>query len=154
MVHLPNQRSADRFTTFSCDCLLSVSIDQLDKTAAPLIPEVYIYLLDVQCLISLSDGLAGYTFPLYNTLAVQKPPATESVRAPGPLDPTTLLDRFQSMTLMCDALHSFIRAPTSLHQHAWAIWSAGGHEYRPGGRGESLLGRLKCDTDKMARGGP
>jgi hypothetical protein len=32
-----------------------------------------------------------YTFPLYNTLAVQKPPvgSTEPVRAPGPLDPTT-----------------------------------------------------------------
>ena len=46
----------------------------------------------MQCLVSLSDGLAGYTFPLYNTLAVQKPPAgsTEPVRAPGPLDPNTL----------------------------------------------------------------
>jgi hypothetical protein len=46
----------------------------------------------VQCLVSLSDGLAGYTFPLYNTLVVQKPPAgsTEPVRAPGPLDPMTL----------------------------------------------------------------
>jgi hypothetical protein len=53
----------------------------------------YIYLLGVQCLVSLSDGLAGYTFPLYNTLAVQKPPAvsTEPVGAPaGPLDPSTL----------------------------------------------------------------
>ena len=70
MVRLPNQRSADKFTTFSCDCLLSVSIDQLDKTDVPLIPEAYIYLLGVQCLVSLSDGLAGYTFPLYNTLAV------------------------------------------------------------------------------------
>ena len=28
------------------------------------------YDLGVQCLVSLSDGLAGYTFPLYNTLAV------------------------------------------------------------------------------------
>ena len=91
MVHLPNQCSADKFTTFSCDCLLSVSIDQLDKTDAPLIPEAYIYLLGMQCLVSLSDGLAGYTFPLYNTLTVQKPPAgSKSVRAPGPLDPTTL----------------------------------------------------------------
>ena len=68
------------------------SIDQLDKADAPLIPEAYIYLLGVQCLVSLSDGLAGYAFPLYNSLAVQKPPAgsTEPVRAPGPLDPTTL----------------------------------------------------------------
>ena len=92
MVRLPNRCSADKLPTFSCHCLLSVSIDQLDKADAPLIPEAYIYLLGVQCLVSLSDGLAGYTFPLYNTLAVQKPPAgsMESVRAPGPLDPTTL----------------------------------------------------------------
>jgi hypothetical protein len=51
-----------------------------------------VYLLGVQFVISLSDGLAGYTFPLYDTLAVQKPPAgsTEPVRAPGPPNPTTL----------------------------------------------------------------
>lgn len=69
-----------------------VSIDQLDKADAPPIPEAYIYLLGVQCLVSLSDGLAVYVFPLYNTLAVQKPPAgsAELVRAPGPLDPMTL----------------------------------------------------------------
>jgi hypothetical protein len=56
------------------------------------VPEAYIYLLGVQCLVSLSDGLAGYAIPLYNTLAVQKPPAgsTELVRAPGPLDPSML----------------------------------------------------------------
>ena len=70
----------------------SHSIDQLDKTDAPPIPEAYIYLLGVQCLVSLCDGLAGYAIPLYNTLAVQKPPArsSEPVRAPGPLDPSTL----------------------------------------------------------------
>ena len=92
MVRLPNRHFADKSPTFPRDCLLSVSIDQLDKADAPLIPEAYIYLLGVQCLVSLSDGFAGYTFPLYNTLAVQKPPAgsTEPVRAPGPLDPTTL----------------------------------------------------------------
>ena len=68
------------------------SIDQLDKTDAPPIPEAYIYLLGVQCLVSLCDGLAGYAIPLYNTLAVQKPPAgsSEPVRAPGALDPSTL----------------------------------------------------------------
>jgi hypothetical protein len=92
VVRLPIQRSSGRLPT--C-CFFSVSIDQLDKADAPLIPEAYIYLLGVQCLVSLSDGFAGYTFPLYNTLAVQKPPAgsTESVRAPGPLDPTTLPEK-------------------------------------------------------------
>jgi hypothetical protein len=46
----------------------------------------------VQCLVSLSDGLAGYAIPLYNNFAKQKPPAgsTEPVRAPGALDPSTL----------------------------------------------------------------
>jgi hypothetical protein len=88
MVRLPHRRSPDKLPTLSRHCLLSVSIDQLDKADAPLIPEAYIHLLGVQCLVSLSDGLARYTFPLYNTLAVQKPPAasTEPVRAPGPLD--------------------------------------------------------------------
>jgi hypothetical protein len=91
MVRLLEQRSANRRLTFSRHCL-SVSIDPLDKADAPLIPEAYIYLLGVKCLFSLSDGLAGYTFPLYNILAVQKPPvgSTEPVRAPGPLHPTTL----------------------------------------------------------------
>ena len=88
MVRLSDQRSADRLSTFSRRCLLSVSIDQLDdfKADAPLIPEAYTYLLAVQCLDSLSDGLAGYTFPLYNTLAVQKPPtgSTGPARAPEP----------------------------------------------------------------------
>jgi hypothetical protein len=53
---------------------------------------IYIYLLGVQCLVSLSDGLAAYAIPLYNTLAVQKHPAglTELVRSPGPLDLSTL----------------------------------------------------------------
>jgi hypothetical protein len=68
------------------------SIDQLDKAGAPPIPEVYLYLLGVQCLISLFDGLTTYAIPLYNTLAVQKHLAgsTEFVCVPGPLDPSTL----------------------------------------------------------------
>jgi hypothetical protein len=75
MVRLPHRRSADKLPTVSRYCLLSVSIDQLDKADAPLIPEAFIYLLGVACLVSLSDGLARYTSPLYNTIAVQKPPA-------------------------------------------------------------------------------
>ncbi|KAI9452204.1 hypothetical protein F5148DRAFT_1237059 [Russula earlei] len=62
------------------------------QSAAMKVQWAYIYLLGVQCLVSLSDGFAGYTIPLYNTLAVQKSPAgsAEPVRAPGPLDPSTL----------------------------------------------------------------
>ncbi|KAI0260889.1 hypothetical protein BGY98DRAFT_1116908, partial [Russula aff. rugulosa BPL654] len=52
---------------------------KLDKTDTPLIPDAYIYLLGVQCLISIVDGLTGYGLPLY--LAVQNPPtgSTEPV---------------------------------------------------------------------------
>jgi hypothetical protein len=46
------------------------------------IPEVYVHLFGVQCLVSLSDSLAGYTFPLYQTAT------PEPMRAPRPLDPT------------------------------------------------------------------
>ncbi len=68
------------------------SIDQLDKADAPPIPDAYIYLLGAQCLVSLSDGLAGYAIPLYSTFAIQKPlpGSAETVRAPGALDPSTL----------------------------------------------------------------
>ena len=46
----------------------------------------------MQCLVSLSDGLAGYTFPLYNTLAAQNPPmgSTEDMLSSGSLDLMTL----------------------------------------------------------------
>ena len=72
--------------------LLPISIDQLDTADAPLIPEAYIYLLGVQYLVLLSDGLTGYSFPLYNTVVVQNLPtgSTETVRATGPLDLMTL----------------------------------------------------------------
>jgi len=81
MVHLSNQSSADRLPTF-----LSVSIDKLNKADAQLIAEAYLYLLGVQCLLSLSDSLAGHSFPLYITLTVQNPPvgSTEPVFATGP----------------------------------------------------------------------
>jgi len=92
MVRLLEQRSADRLPTFPHHCVLSVSIDQLSKADTPLFPKAYIDILSMQCLVSLSDGLVGYTFPPYNTLVVQKPPAgsTEPMHAPGPLNLTML----------------------------------------------------------------
>jgi len=88
MVRLPNRRSANGLPTFSLHRLLPISIDQLDRADVPLIPEAYIYLLGVQYLVSLSDGITGYSFPLYNTIVVQKLPtgSTEPVRA-GPTRP-------------------------------------------------------------------
>ena len=68
------------------------SIDQLDKADAPPIPESYIYLLGVQCIVSLCDGFATYTAPLYTAIMVQKPRAAGDavVRAPAALDPSAL----------------------------------------------------------------
>jgi hypothetical protein len=40
----------------------------------PLMPEAYKYLIGMQCLVSLSDGLAGYPFPLYNTRGFNQNP--------------------------------------------------------------------------------
>ncbi|KZT30047.1 hypothetical protein NEOLEDRAFT_1153423 [Neolentinus lepideus HHB14362 ss-1] len=67
-------------------------IDQLDKADAPAIPEAYIYLLAVQCLVSLCEGFVTYTAPVYNSIMIQKPRvAGEAViRAPRALELATL----------------------------------------------------------------
>ncbi|EIW78018.1 hypothetical protein CONPUDRAFT_146079 [Coniophora puteana RWD-64-598 SS2] len=63
-------------------------IDQLDKADAPPIPEAYIYLLGVQCIVALCEGLASFTGPLYTAIMVQRPRSAGEpiVRAPGALD--------------------------------------------------------------------
>ncbi|KAJ7226681.1 hypothetical protein GGX14DRAFT_692973 [Mycena pura] len=63
-------------------------IDQLDKADAPPIPESYIYLLGVQCIVSLCEGFAAFTGPLYSTIVIQRPRAAGEavVRAPPALD--------------------------------------------------------------------
>lgn len=68
------------------------SIDQLDKADSPPIPEAYIYLLGVQCLVSLCDGFGSFTGPLYNTIMVQRPRSAGEpvVRAPPALDLSSL----------------------------------------------------------------
>lgn len=68
------------------------SIDQLDKADAPPIPESYIYLLAVQCFVSLCEGLASFTGPLYTLLVIQKPRSAGEpvIRAPPALDLSTL----------------------------------------------------------------
>ncbi|PIL34637.1 hypothetical protein GSI_03416 [Ganoderma sinense ZZ0214-1] len=67
-------------------------IDQLDKADSPPIPESYIYLLGVQCLVSLCEGFASFTAPLYNSIMVQKPRTAGEplIRAPPALDIATL----------------------------------------------------------------
>jgi hypothetical protein len=105
MVRLPNRRSANELPTFSRHHHLSINIDQLDKTDAPLIPDAYISLLGVQCLISIVDGLTGYGLPLY--LAVLNPPtgSTEPVRVPTrPYDaPQAALTGLQTVGAMLNA---------------------------------------------------
>ena len=89
-----------------------------------------------------------------------------ALSSPGLGDPTTRLpegeglfganqDRFSmhDAYVRCSR-RSFTRAPPSLHQYAWAVWSAGGHEYRPDHGGESFMGRLGRDTDEATRSEP
>ncbi|KAF7290808.1 Protein MON2 [Mycena indigotica] len=63
-------------------------IDQLDKADAPPIPDSYIYLLGVQCIVSLCEGFAAYTGPVYSTIVIQRPRAAGEavIRAPPALD--------------------------------------------------------------------
>lgn len=64
------------------------SIDQLDKADTPVIPESYIYLLGLQCLVSISEGFAAATVPVFNALVVQRQRASgeSSIKAPPALD--------------------------------------------------------------------
>ncbi|KAF8151507.1 hypothetical protein B0H34DRAFT_664561 [Crassisporium funariophilum] len=67
-------------------------IDQLDKADAPPIPESYIYLLAVQCIVSLCEGFASFAGPIYSNLVMQRPRAAGEavIRAPPALDLSTL----------------------------------------------------------------
>ncbi|KAJ2924060.1 hypothetical protein H1R20_g13035, partial [Candolleomyces eurysporus] len=67
-------------------------IDQLDKADAPPIPESYIYLLAVQCTVSLCEGLASFAGPVYSSIVIQRPRAAGDapIRAPPALDVSTL----------------------------------------------------------------
>ncbi|KAI5999270.1 hypothetical protein EDD15DRAFT_2508632 [Pisolithus albus] len=67
---------------------LTMVIDQLDKADSPSIPETYIYLLAVQCIVSLCEGFASFTGPIYTSVMVQRPrTAGESIiHAPPALD--------------------------------------------------------------------
>lgn len=68
------------------------SIDQLDKADSPPIPESYVYLLGVQCIVSLCEGFTSFTGPLYTSIVVQRPRAAGDpiIRAPPSLDLATL----------------------------------------------------------------
>ena len=80
----PDQCSPDKRPTFPHHFLLFISIDQLDKTDAPLIPEAYIHLLGTQYPVSFSNGLWGKLF-LYNNRSPKNHARvkTEPLRALG-----------------------------------------------------------------------
>ena len=71
---------------------MDVSIDQLDKADAPPIPESYIYLLAVQCIVSLCEGFTSFSGPIYTNIVMQRPraPGEAVIRAPPALDLSTL----------------------------------------------------------------
>ncbi|KAF8666808.1 C-terminal region of Mon2 protein [Rhizoctonia solani] len=67
-------------------------IDQLDKADSPIIPETYIYLLSLQCFVSLADSLTTSTLQQYTTIMLQRPRAAGEaiIRAPPALDLSSL----------------------------------------------------------------
>ncbi|KAH8111570.1 hypothetical protein DFH11DRAFT_1791651 [Phellopilus nigrolimitatus] len=85
------------------------SIDQLDKADAPPIPESYIYLLGLQCLVSISEGFASLTLPLFNAIVVQRSRAAgeNTIRAPPALD-VMALPEDQPSTMQLRAVHGMV----------------------------------------------
>jgi len=55
---------------FLMKLIICISIDQLDKAEAPIIPETYIYLLALQSLTALSNGFSTSVLPVYNSIIV------------------------------------------------------------------------------------
>jgi protein MON2 len=94
-------------------CWCSCSIDQLDKADSPPIPESYIYLLALQCLVSLVEGFASLVIPLYNTIAVVRPRAAGEavVRAPPALDLASL-SADDPVTIQLRTVHDML-------EHGW-----------------------------------
>ena len=64
----------------------------MDKADSPPIPESYVYLLALQCLVSLVEGFTSLVLPLYNSIVVVRPRAAGEavVRAPPALDLASL----------------------------------------------------------------
>ena len=93
------------------DLISALSIDQLDKADSPPIPESYLYLLGVQCLVSLCEGFANFTAPLYNSIMVQKPRSAGEpvIRAPPALD-LSVLPQDEPTTIQLHTVHSMVES--------------------------------------------
>ncbi|GJJ14425.1 hypothetical protein Clacol_008689 [Clathrus columnatus] len=79
------------------------------STDSPPIPESYIYLLALQCLVILVEGFASLVLPLYNSIAIVRPRAAgESViHAPPALDLSSLPPEEHS-TIQLRAVYSML----------------------------------------------
>lgn len=95
--------------TQNSELKLPHSIDQLDKADAPQIPDAYIYLLGSQCLVSLCEGFASVTLPLFNNIVVQKSRAAgeSTIKAPAALD-LSILPEDQPSTRQLKSVHGMI----------------------------------------------
>ncbi|THH10921.1 hypothetical protein EW145_g989 [Phellinidium pouzarii] len=84
-------------------------IDQLDKADAPPIPDSYIYLLGLQCLVSICEGFASVTLPLFNTIVVQRSRAAgeNTVKPPPALD-VSALPADEPSTRQLQAVHGML----------------------------------------------
>ncbi|KAL5513923.1 hypothetical protein ACEPAG_2684 [Sanghuangporus baumii] len=84
-------------------------IDQLDKADAPPVPDSYIYLLGLQCLVSISEGFASLTLPLFNSIIVQRSRAAGelTIKAPPALDVFALPEE-QPSTLILRSVHGMV----------------------------------------------
>ncbi|KAL5521903.1 MON2 [Sanghuangporus sanghuang] len=84
-------------------------IDQLDKADAPPIPDSYIYLLGLQCLVSISEGFASLTLPLFNSIVVQRSKSAGelTIKAPPALDVFALSEEQPSTRVLC-SVHGMV----------------------------------------------
>ncbi|CAG7850918.1 SubName: Full=Related to MON2-Peripheral membrane protein with a role in endocytosis and vacuole integrity {ECO:0000313/EMBL:CCA72019.1} [Serendipita indica DSM 11827] len=85
-------------------------IDQLDKAEAPAIPEGYIYVLGLQCLVSIAEGFAASTLPAF---ALLSPKGTDS--APMRLPPALDLDALDGD----DATVKHLRVEKRMIEDGW-----------------------------------
>lgn len=64
----------------------AISIDQLDKTEAPMIPETYPFLLALQCLASVANGFHTFVWPFYSHRITDHGPSPSALSLEPPFD--------------------------------------------------------------------
>ena len=98
------RQAANFFPSFS------ISIDELDKADAPLIPEASIHLLGVQYPVSFLNGLTGYTFFLQHPRSPKNHTQVKTERAgTGPGHKHQLCDAGRSCAPLLPPYHEPLR---------------------------------------------